>query len=177
MLAKSGSEQPNIDIQYIIVVVRDYNMWLLDGLHRCRTGTSFSFASSRIYTVMIHHLSPTSAAIAAVLFSLFVWQHLKRTTELLSPTEKQARQRSNELLQDVSLQCTNTDLSDDTFSVDSEGPRCWICLDDGDEERPLRRDCACKGAAGYAHLACIVMYAERKSQQWNGIYIPYLSEP
>ena len=45
---------------------------------------------------------------------------------------------------------------------------CWICLDGGadDTGKPLVRDCACRGNdAGFAHMACIIKYAEKKSEQ------------
>jgi len=54
--------------------------------------------------------------------------------------------------------------------VDDEGAECWICLGEGPDDlgQPLRRDCSCRGeAAGFAHLSCIVEYAEQKSQQMN----------
>ena len=47
-------------------------------------------------------------------------------------------------------------------------PSCWICLVEGsdDEDRPLVRDCSCRGDdAGFAHLSCIIKYAEHKSKQ------------
>ena len=45
---------------------------------------------------------------------------------------------------------------------------CWICLDGGadDTGMPLVRDCACRGDdAGFAHLSCIIKYAQKKSEQ------------
>lgn len=42
---------------------------------------------------------------------------------------------------------------------------CWICLEQGPDEsgKPLRRDCSCRGDhAGFAHLGCLVKYAESK---------------
>mmetsp|Transcript_35790 Transcript_35790/g.86395 ORF Transcript_35790/g.86395 Transcript_35790/m.86395 type:complete len:505 (-) Transcript_35790:294-1808(-) len=52
--------------------------------------------------------------------------------------------------------------------ADSEGPTCYICFEAGPDEsgQPLRRDCSCRGdSAGFAHLSCIVGYAERMSQK------------
>lgn len=40
---------------------------------------------------------------------------------------------------------------------------CWICLEEGSEESPLRRDCSCRGDSGFAHLNCIVEYAFKKN--------------
>ena len=42
---------------------------------------------------------------------------------------------------------------------DTEGQTCYICLEDGSEEG-LVRMCACRGAAGFAHLSCLVRQAE-----------------
>mmetsp|Transcript_33014 Transcript_33014/g.97417 ORF Transcript_33014/g.97417 Transcript_33014/m.97417 type:complete len:274 (+) Transcript_33014:558-1379(+) len=39
---------------------------------------------------------------------------------------------------------------------------CWICLDEGTDDRPLRRDCSCRGSAGYAHQQCLVGFATVK---------------
>ena len=38
---------------------------------------------------------------------------------------------------------------------------CWICLDEDTDGNPLRRSCACRGSAGYAHLECMIQYATR----------------
>jgi len=48
-----------------------------------------------------------------------------------------------------------------------DGASCYICLDEGPDEegKPLVRDCSCRGdTAGFAHLSCIVKYAEQKSE-------------
>ena len=41
---------------------------------------------------------------------------------------------------------------------------CWICLEsDANEDGELpRRDCSCRGDAGFAHLSCLVTYARTK---------------
>eukprot|EP00985_Skeletonema_marinoi_P023698 scaffold15916_cov67-Skeletonema_marinoi.AAC.2 len=41
-------------------------------------------------------------------------------------------------------------------------PSCWLCLEEGPDEggAPLVRDCSCRGSSGFAHLSCIVKYAE-----------------
>jgi hypothetical protein len=49
-----------------------------------------------------------------------------------------------------------------------DGASCYICLDEGPDEegKPLVRDCSCRGdTAGFAHLSCIVEYAEQKCKQ------------
>ena len=46
---------------------------------------------------------------------------------------------------------------------DEDAHSCWICLDDGSEE-PLRRECACRGAAGWSHLSCLSDYAMTQSR-------------
>ena len=49
-----------------------------------------------------------------------------------------------------------------------ETASCWICLEEGLDEsgQPLRRDCSCRGKhAGFAHLSCLIKYAESKCKQ------------
>mmetsp|Transcript_35031 Transcript_35031/g.61523 ORF Transcript_35031/g.61523 Transcript_35031/m.61523 type:complete len:423 (-) Transcript_35031:162-1430(-) len=44
---------------------------------------------------------------------------------------------------------------------------CWICLDGDpdDEGKSIVRDCSCRGDdAGFAHLSCLVSYADRKTR-------------
>ena len=53
-----------------------------------------------------------------------------------------------------------------------DGASCYVCLDEAPDEegRPLVRDCSCRGpGAGFAHLSCIVKYAEQKSKQTANI--------
>ena len=42
---------------------------------------------------------------------------------------------------------------------DTEGQTCYICLEDGSEEG-LVRMCACRGAAGFAHVSCLAKQAK-----------------
>ena len=42
---------------------------------------------------------------------------------------------------------------------DTEGQTCYICLEDGSEEG-LVRGCACRGAAGVAHVSCLAKQAK-----------------
>lgn len=44
---------------------------------------------------------------------------------------------------------------------------CWICLEGGQDEsgQPLRRDCSCRGNAGFAHVSCIIKFAEVKCKE------------
>ena len=45
---------------------------------------------------------------------------------------------------------------------------CWICLDGeaDDTGKPIVRDCACRGNdAGFAHMPCIIKYAQKQSEQ------------
>lgn len=61
---------------------------------------------------------------------------------------------------------------DEEKPVESEGPlpppppgvSCWICLDEEDDElgEPIRRDCSCRGSAGYVHFSCASSYSRRK---------------
>ena len=41
-------------------------------------------------------------------------------------------------------------------------PCCWVCLEEESDAsgNPLVRDCSCRGSAGFAHLSCIIKYAE-----------------
>eukprot|EP00985_Skeletonema_marinoi_P027709 scaffold23174_cov73-Skeletonema_marinoi.AAC.1 len=47
-----------------------------------------------------------------------------------------------------------------------DGASCWLCLEEGpdDSGAPLVRDCSCRGHSGFAHLPCLVKYAESKSK-------------
>ena len=54
--------------------------------------------------------------------------------------------------------------------AESEGPTCYICFEAGPDEsgRPLTRDCSCRGnSAGFAHLSCIVRFAEGRSENYH----------
>jgi hypothetical protein len=47
----------------------------------------------------------------------------------------------------------------------SDGAACYFCLDEGPDEtgKPVVRDCSCRGYdAGYAHLSCMIKYAQQK---------------
>ena len=48
------------------------------------------------------------------------------------------------------------------------GASCWLCLEEGpdDSGAPLVRDCSCRGHSGFAHLPCLVQYAESKSRDF-----------
>ena len=39
---------------------------------------------------------------------------------------------------------------------------CWLCLGGGSDASgmPLVRNCSCRGSSGFAHLSCIICYAE-----------------
>eukprot|EP00984_Skeletonema_dohrnii_P029819 scaffold20708_cov118-Skeletonema_dohrnii-CCMP3373.AAC.3 len=47
-------------------------------------------------------------------------------------------------------------------TLPNDVPSCWLCLEEGPDEggAPLVRDCSCRGSSGFAHLSCIVKYAE-----------------
>ena len=42
---------------------------------------------------------------------------------------------------------------------DTTGQRCYVCFE-GDAEEGLVRGCACRGAAGFAHVSCLVRQAK-----------------
>jgi len=52
-------------------------------------------------------------------------------------------------------------------AADNEGASCWICLEEGPAELgdPIVRDCSCRGESGFAHLSCIIKYAEQESRR------------
>ncbi|KAL9187549.1 hypothetical protein ACHAXT_001652 [Thalassiosira profunda] len=55
--------------------------------------------------------------------------------------------------------------SNNTPEASDASGECWICLDGGPDDagQPLVRDCSCRGvSAGFAHLSCLVEYAEQK---------------
>ena len=44
---------------------------------------------------------------------------------------------------------------------------CWICLEHVHHEsgeRPQPTGCACRGAAGHAHVGCLAKFAQEKSE-------------
>ncbi len=60
---------------------------------------------------------------------------------------------------------------------------CYICLDEEPDEAgesPVW-DCSCRGdAIGFAHLSCVVKYAEQKSNQaadWSPAALTAFAEP
>ena len=58
--------------------------------------------------------------------------------------------------------------SDPPSCTAPEGASCWLCLEEGpdDSGAPLVRDCSCRGHSGYAHLPCLIKYAESKSREF-----------
>lgn len=49
------------------------------------------------------------------------------------------------------------------------GAQCYICLSGGELGHPLVRSCACRGMAGYAHVACLAAQARsaRTFEAWQ----------
>ena len=47
-------------------------------------------------------------------------------------------------------------------------PCCTICLDGGDEPRPIQRGCACRGDMGLAHTACMAQVNAHKAEGRHG---------
>ncbi len=55
-----------------------------------------------------------------------------------------------------------------------------MCLEEGPDEsgKHLRRDCSCRGeSAGFAHLSCLVTYAVKKNEDWDGRELDQFIEP
>ena len=50
-------------------------------------------------------------------------------------------------------------------------PECWICLDDGPDENGgmPRRDCSCRGDAGFAHLMCLQVCKDNSLKETDSI--------
>ena len=50
---------------------------------------------------------------------------------------------------------------------DTEGQTCYICMD-GTAEEGLVRGCACRGAAGVAHVSCLARQAQVAVERRSG---------
>eukprot|EP00986_Skeletonema_menzelii_P006520 scaffold2479_cov153-Skeletonema_menzelii.AAC.7 len=52
----------------------------------------------------------------------------------------------------------------------AEVSSCWLCLEEGSDAsgKPLVRNCSCRGTSGYAHISCVINYAEHKGRQCYG---------
>lgn len=67
--------------------------------------------------------------------------------------------------------CGTSSLSSPTSSANTaplpDGASCWLCLEEGPDEEgaPLVRNCSCRGCSGFAHLPCIIKYAESMARQ------------
>lgn len=46
-----------------------------------------------------------------------------------------------------------------------DAPCCWLCHEEGQSGKPLVRKCSCRGSTGFAHLSCIVDYAEYQGKK------------
>lgn len=60
------------------------------------------------------------------------------------------------------------------------GASCYFCLEEGldDMGEPLLRDCSCRGdGVCFAHLSCMIKYAEQKSKEAAGKDPKSFSEP
>ncbi|KAL1528425.1 hypothetical protein AB1Y20_009773 [Prymnesium parvum] len=44
---------------------------------------------------------------------------------------------------------------------------CWVCCDGPDRAELLPMGCACRGSAGLAHVACLVLAAEHNVNSWT----------
>ena len=89
--------------------------------------------------------------------------------------KKECRERAQEMaaatdVQKLSLAeggdgVTGSKSSSISCKRDEDERTCWICLDEeGPEEgEPLLRDCACRGNAGFVHVACATKNAKTKS--------------
>lgn len=57
---------------------------------------------------------------------------------------------------EVDMRCTMAAANEKSSSC------CWLCLGEGPDASgmPLVRNCSCRGSSGFAHLSCIIRYAE-----------------
>jgi E3 ubiquitin-protein ligase DOA10 len=48
-----------------------------------------------------------------------------------------------------------------------EASSCWLCLEEGldNSGKPLVRNCSCRGSSGFAHISCIINFAESESKK------------
>ena len=69
---------------------------------------------------------------------------------------------------------SSSTLPDSPYTIKSEDegaaadyPSCWLCLEEGSDAtgKALIRDCSCRGTSGFAHISCIINYAEHKGRQ------------
>ena len=60
---------------------------------------------------------------------------------------------------------------DETSEDETNKPECWICLDDGPDENGgmPRRDCSCRGDAGFAHLMCLQVCKDNSLKETDSI--------
>ena len=85
--------------------------------------------------------------------------HLQRQQELSNNRERTI----TEQLGSLTLDTVEKALAD--------GAACYFCLDEGPDEtgKPVVRACSCRGNdAGFAHLSCMIKYAEQKSTSLVG---------
>ena len=61
-------------------------------------------------------------------------------------------------------------------AADTEDQTCYICLD-GPEDEGLVRGCACRGAAGFAHVSCSAKQAKllREEAEYNNLGVQALN--
>jgi hypothetical protein len=86
-----------------------------------------------------------------------------RQPQQQSMIEQHQQRTMTEQLNDINLNRNETATPD--------GAACYFCLDEGPDEtgKPVVRDCSCRGNdAGYAHLSCMIKYAEQKSKSLVG---------
>jgi len=62
---------------------------------------------------------------------------------------------------------SSSSLSANATPPPPDGASCWLCLEEGpdDSGAPLVRNCSCRGSSGFAHLSCIIEYAENTARQ------------
>ena len=93
----------------------------------------------------------------------YMWLHPFVRTQIATKQQAKIERTTHPILLFI-----NNILHFETTMEFSDVASCYICLDEGPDEagKPLVRDCSCRGdTAGFAHLSCIIEYAEQKSKQ------------
>ena len=82
------------------------------------------------------------------------------------PDHEEQEEEEQQQQQQQEVNNENDDVDDD--NDDEEELCCYICWESNDEGQdiinPIRRDCQCKGTAGYVHIHCLVEACSAQSQ-------------
>ena len=81
------------------------------------------------------------------------------TTATRAPKKAHSSALDVSLLDMMEIEPQQTHVGGDSTS---SSPSCWLCLGEGPDASgmPLVRNCSCRGSSGFAHLSCMIRYAE-----------------